>query len=105
MQALKNGRSLATLLLAGGLALLAAGAGYAQDASDAATSDAGAQVDAETSRTADDSTARNANQSCLNRFGPDLVRAFNRDPNDEPVNADNVDLTLTPQAEPIDVPC
>ena len=72
MQALRNGRALATLLLAGGLALLAAGAGYAQDASDAATSDAGAQVDAETSRTADDGTARSANQSCLNRFGPDL---------------------------------
>ncbi len=105
MQALRNRRGLA-LLLAGGVTLLAAGASYAQDTSGVAATDGAAdQAGADTSRTADDSTARNANQRCLSRFGPDLVGAFERDRNDEPVNADNVDLMLTLQAEPINVPC
>ena len=105
MQPFRISRSFA-LLLAGVVVISASGPGNAQDTSDAAaTSDAADQADAEISRTADDSTARNANQRCLSRFGPDLLRAFNRDRNDEPLNADNIDLTLTPHAEPVNVPC
>ena len=87
MQALKNGRGLAALLLAGGVVFLAAGASHADEAGDAAAmGEIGAPADAETSRASGDDAARSNNQSCLNRFGSDFVRAFNRDRNEEPVN-------------------
>ena len=45
------------------------------------------------------------NKGCINSLGPDFVRAFNQDANDEPLDASELDLTLTPNAEPFDVPC
>lgn len=39
----------------------------------------------------------------VDSLGSDFVRAFNADPNDEPVNAQDVDLELTPRVEPFDI--
>jgi len=42
---------------------------------------------------------------CISSLGPDFVRAFSQDRNDEPLDASELDLTLTPTSEPFDVPC
>lgn len=39
----------------------------------------------------------------VDSLGSDFVRAFNANPNDEPVNAQDVDLELTPRVEPFDI--
>jgi hypothetical protein len=51
----------------------------------------------------DESSDQGAN--CISSLGSDFVRAFSQDPNDEPLNASELDLTLTPNREPFDVPC
>jgi hypothetical protein len=43
--------------------------------------------------------------NCISSLGSDFVRAFSQDPNDEPLDASELDLTLTPTKEPFDVPC
>lgn len=45
----------------------------------------------------DDATAQG-----IDTLGDDFVRAFNQDPNDEPLDASDIDLTLTPTIEPFD---
>lgn len=99
MQALRIRPGL-TLLLVGGLAVLAGGAHAQSD--EAAGSAADAALDSGDTVGADAETARNGNGNCANRFGRDFARAFRRDANDEPLDPDNFDLQLTPQAEPID---
>ncbi len=39
-------------------------------------------------------------QSCIASFGADFVKAFNQSPNDTPLDAQDVSLTLTPKATP-----
>ena len=36
----------------------------------------------------------------INSLGADFVRAFNKDPNDEPFDAQDINLTMTPEIEP-----
>ena len=38
----------------------------------------------------------------IDTLGGDFVQAFNQDPNDEPLDASDLDLTLTPSVEPFD---
>lgn len=38
----------------------------------------------------------------IDSLGSDFVRAFNQDPNDEPLDASDLTLTLTPTIEPFD---
>jgi hypothetical protein len=38
----------------------------------------------------------------IDTLGDDFVRAFNQDPNDEPLDASELTLTLTPTIEPFD---
>jgi hypothetical protein len=45
----------------------------------------------------DDSTSQG-----IETLGDDFVRAFNQDPNDEPLDASELTLTLTPTIEPFD---
>ena len=36
----------------------------------------------------------------IDTLGPDFVRAFNQNPNDEPLDASELKLRLTPEREP-----
>lgn len=38
----------------------------------------------------------------IETLGDDFVRAFRQDPNDQPLDASELDLTLTPAIEPFD---
>ena len=38
----------------------------------------------------------------IDSLGSDFVRAFNQDPNDTPLDASDLSLTLTPTIEPFD---
>lgn len=51
------------------------------------------------------SGGKGKNARCIGSLGPDFVRAFSQDRNDEPLDASELDLTLTPTREPFDVPC
>lgn len=39
----------------------------------------------------------------IDSLGPDFAAAFNAGPNDEPVDAQDVDLQLTPRLDPFDI--
>ena len=53
----------------------------------------------------DESSDKGKGGTCVSSLGSDFVRAFSQDPNDEPLEASELDLTLTPTREPFDVPC
>jgi hypothetical protein len=42
----------------------------------------------------------NSANSGINSLGSDFVRAFNQDPNDEPLDASELTLAMTPTREP-----
>lgn len=52
----------------------------------------------------DENTAKKG-ESCISSLGIDFVRAFSQDEDAEPLDASELDLELTPQREPFDVPC
>jgi hypothetical protein len=53
----------------------------------------------------DESSDKGKGGACISSLGSDFVRAFSQDPNEEPLEASELDLTLTPTREPFDVPC
>ena len=53
----------------------------------------------------DSSDGKGKGGTCISSLGSDFVRAFSQDPNAEPLEASELDLTLTPKREPFDVPC
>ncbi len=52
-----------------------------------------------------DENSTNKGERCVSSLGIDFVRAFSQDRDAEPLDASELELELTPQREPFDVPC
>lgn len=52
-----------------------------------------------------DESSTNKGSRCISSLGIDFVRAFSQDENATPLDASELELTLTPRSEPFDVPC